>query len=294
MRSDLLIGNLETPLTYDLPMKSPIGAQFRFGASKQMAAHLVDGGFTALSLANNHAFDLRAQGMIDSPVILRELGLVPLGAARTEPPLFRVETLERSGWKVGILAITARRNAPHFAGSPRAPLPLHHRLRRPALPVIAAARSQHDLIIVFVHWGEEYADDPAPHQRRAAKALLDHGADLVVGHHPPRPPGHRTPRPRRRRLLPRQLPVREHPRHPPPHRGPARPLHPRPLPRDPHLPPRLHQAHPSKHPAPATGSMGKLVRARMTELSATLATSFELKGDDLTLGSFPCSPAAAM
>jgi hypothetical protein len=32
----------------------------------------------------------------------------------------------------------------------------------------------------------------------------------------------------------------------------------------------------------------------MTELSAGLSTSFELKGENLTLGSFPCAPAAAM
>ena len=31
----------------------------------------------------------------------------------------------------------------------------------------------------------------------------------------------------------------------------------------------------------------------LPELSASLATSFELRGEDLTLGSFPCAPAAA-
>ena len=49
---------------------------------------VVDGGFTALSLANNHAFDLRAAGMVDSPVILRELieqGAISPEQARTHP-----------------------------------------------------------------------------------------------------------------------------------------------------------------------------------------------------------------
>ena len=293
MRSDLLIGNLETPLTYDLPLKSPIGAQFRFGASKQMAAHLVDGGFTALSLANNHAFDLRAQGMIDSPVILRELGLVPLGAARTEPPLFRVETLERSGWKVGVIAVTARRNAPHFDGTPELPFASTTDFDALLSPIIAAARPQHDLVIVFVHWGEEYADDPAPHQRRAAKALLDHGADLVVGHHPHVLQG--IERHGRGAVayslgnflfentndIPRLTGVLRA-RFTPERCLETLTFHPAYIKRT-----------PSKHPVPATGGMGKQVRARMTELSASLATSFELRGEDLTLGSFPCAPAAA-
>ncbi|MCY1067227.1 CapA family protein [Nannocystis sp. RBIL2] len=79
MRSDLLIGNLETPLVYELPVKSPIGAKFAFGASKAMAQHLVDGGFAALSLANNHSFDQRAEGLLQSPKILEELGIVRSG-----------------------------------------------------------------------------------------------------------------------------------------------------------------------------------------------------------------------
>ncbi|MBK7825363.1 CapA family protein [Nannocystis sp.] len=293
MRSDLLIGNLETPLTRDLPQKSPIGAQYRFGASKQMAQHLVDGGFTALSLANNHAFDLRAQGMLDSPAILRELGIIPLGASRTEAPLFRVETIERSNWKVGILAVTARRNAPHFDGTPELPFLSTTDFDALLSPVIAAARSSHDLIIVFVHWGEEYADDPAPHQRRAAKALLDHGADLVVGHHPHVLQG-----------------IERH------GRGAVAYSLGNFLFENTHDIPRLtgvlrarftaercletltfHPAYikriPSKHPVPATRGLGKQVRERMTTLSASLDTSFELRGEDLTLSSFPCTPATA-
>jgi hypothetical protein len=292
MRSDLLVGNLETPLTRDLPLKSPIGAQFRFGASKEMARHLVDGGFTAVSLANNHAFDLRAQGMRDSPEILRELGIIPLGSAVTQPPVFRVETIERSGWKVGFFAITARRNAPHFEGTPELPFASTTDFDAIVGPLISAARADHDLLIVFVHWGEEYADEPGAHQRRAARALIDRGADLVVGHHPhvlqgierhgraaiayslgnflfenthevPRLTGVLRARFDARRCLE------------------ALTFHPAYIKRT-----------PSKHPVPATGGQGKLVRARMTTLSQSFETSFEQKGEDLLLTDFPCDRIA--
>jgi len=292
MRSDLLVGNLETPLTRDLPLKSPIGAQFRFGASMDMARHLVDGGFTALGLANNHAFDLRAQGMLDSPVILRELGLIPLGASRTEPPVFRVEAIDRQGWKVGFVAVTSRRNAPHFEGTPDLPFLSTNDFDATLGPLIAAARAEHDLIVVFVHWGEEYEDSPGAHQRRAAKALIDRGADLVVGHHPhvlqgierhgrgaiayslgnflfenthevPRLTGVLRARFDARRCLE------------------ALTFHPAYIKRT-----------PSKHPVPATRGLGKLVRARMTALSEEFTTTFETRGEDLVLANFPCDPPA--
>ena len=291
MRSDLLVGNLETPLTRDLPLNSPIGAQFRFGASKDMARHLVDGGFTALSLANNHAFDLRAQGMLDSPVILRELGLVPLGASRTEPPVFRVEAIERQGWKVGFVAVTSRRNAPHFEGTPDLPFLSTNDFDATLGPLIAAARAEHDLIVVFVHWGEEYEDSPGKHQQRAARALIDRGADLVVGHHPhvlqgierhgrgaiayslgnflfenthevPRLTGVLRARFDARRCLETLT------------------FHPAYIKRT-----------PNKHPVPATRGLGKLVRARMTTLSEEFTTTFETRGEDLVLADFPCDGA---
>ncbi len=288
LKADLVIGNLETPLTHDLPEYSPIASSYRFGASKAMAKHLVDAGFSAVSLANNHAFDLRAQGLRDSPVVLQELGIVPLGAARTEPPLFRVDTLTHGAWRVGIVAVTTRRNAPHFAGTPEVPFLVTTAMDASLGPVITAAKQDHDLVIVFVHWGEEYADHPAPHQRRSAHALLARGADLVVGHHPhvlqgierhgngavayslgnflfentnavPRLTGVLRVRFAADRCLDTLT------------------FHPAYIKRT-----------PSKHPAPATGQIGHQVRERMTRLSAALGTSLERDGEDLVLTDFPC------
>ncbi len=292
LRADIIVGNLETPLTRDLPLKSPIGARYRFGASKDMARHLVDAGFTAVSLANNHAFDLRAAGMIDSPVILQELGIIPLGASRTDEPVFRVELVERSGWRVGFLAVTTRRNAPHFEGTPVLPFLITTELDDTLVPVLQKERPNYDLLIVFIHWGEEYADDPAAHQRKAAKSLIDAGADLVVGHHPhvlqgierhgdgaiayslgnflfentnavPKLTGVLRARFDERRCLN------------------VLTFHPAYIKRT-----------PSKHPAPATEGMGKQVRKRMTDLSARMDTTFENTGEDLRLTDFPCRKPA--
>lgn len=283
MRSDLLVGNLETPLVYELPAKSPIGSRYAFGASKEMAQHLVDGGFHALSLANNHWYDQRVDGLVQSPKILAELGIVALGASRSEPPLFRVETIERRGWKVGLIAVTTRRNAPQFANAPELPFLSTNDLTETLGPLIDEAKAEHDLLVVFIHWGEEYADAPARHQKTQARALIDRGAHLVVGHHPHVLQGieqrgtgaiayslgnflfentHEIPR------LTGVLRARFTP-------GPcleALTFHPAYIKRT-----------PSKHPVPATGAMGKVVRARMLALSKEFSTPLETSGEDLVL-----------
>ncbi len=182
--ADVVVANLETPLVEELAEKSPIGSKFRFGASRAMASTLADAGVHVLSLANNHYFDLREQGQRDTPRIVRELGMLPIGASREEEPIYRVETLERSGWRVGFLAVTTRRNAPQFEGAPVLPFSNLRDMKRDLVPVLEAARADHDVLVVYVHWGDEYAEAPDLYHRRAAHALVDGGADLVVGHHP--------------------------------------------------------------------------------------------------------------
>ena len=184
LQSDLLVGNLETPLVRDLPMDSPIGSRFRFGASLEHAKNLVTAGFSVMSLANNHYYDMRLDGLTQTPVLLRELGLTPIGAARAEDPLFRVETVTRNGWKIGFIAVSTRRNAPKRDGVPELPFLSTRVMGEVLSPLVVEAKSSHDLVIVVVHWGNEYAEDPDYVQVKAAHALVDAGADMVVGHHP--------------------------------------------------------------------------------------------------------------
>lgn len=182
--SDVLIGNLETPLVYDLPETSPIGSQFAFGASKEHAQLLVDGGFDAVSLANNHWYDQRRTGVEETPKILEELGIVPVGAATNEPEVFRVQPVEAKGWRIGVLAFTNRSNAPQRDDTPTLPFLSAREVATTVAPVMEAARSDYDVLVGFVHWGEEYEDGPSGAQKNAAHALIDAGADLVIAHHP--------------------------------------------------------------------------------------------------------------
>jgi len=49
---------------------------------------------------------------------------------------------------------------------------------------LAAARQQSDLVVVSIHWGNEYQAGPSQAQEQLAQNLVDAGADLVWGHHP--------------------------------------------------------------------------------------------------------------
>jgi hypothetical protein len=49
---------------------------------------------------------------------------------------------------------------------------------------IKQARTTHDVVIVSIHWGDEYVAYPKPKQREIARALTNAGATLILGHHP--------------------------------------------------------------------------------------------------------------
>jgi poly-gamma-glutamate synthesis protein (capsule biosynthesis protein) len=183
LRSHLTIANLETPLVHELPKRSPIVSPARFGASAEMGKPLASAGFHAVSLANNHAYDLRRDGLEQTPQILAELGIVALGAANDEPPVIRVQTMARNGWRVGVLAVATRLNGPKPYGLPSIPLVPTLELEERLVPLVKEARASHDLMVVLVHWGEEYRGTPTRAQRWAAHELVDAGVDVVVGHH---------------------------------------------------------------------------------------------------------------
>ena len=51
-------------------------------------------------------------------------------------------------------------------------------------PTCAGHRATADVVIPFLHWGEQFESKPTEGQRRLARALLDAGANAVVGSHP--------------------------------------------------------------------------------------------------------------
>jgi len=49
---------------------------------------------------------------------------------------------------------------------------------------ITEAKKQADLVIVMVSWGVEYTNKANAHQKEMGRALIDAGADIIIGSHP--------------------------------------------------------------------------------------------------------------
>jgi poly-gamma-glutamate synthesis protein (capsule biosynthesis protein) len=135
-----------------------------------------------VSLANNHSCDACLAGLERVRMILEREDIGYFGAGRNAAEAARPWIVERNGIRLGWLGYVDRDTRPsHVATAERYGVnPLEPER---ALGAVECLKRKVDHVIVSLHWGIEYCHVPAPEHVRLARALVDRGASLVVGHH---------------------------------------------------------------------------------------------------------------
>jgi len=179
---DVTFANLETPVA---PTANVGTREFMFNAPVASAAALLRAGFDVVSITNNHAFDQGRAGFVETVGRLDALGLRHVGAGptgRSAGPLL----LEVNGLRVALLAYAYGFNQPGNDCPARAPGCLQASLLEgdAAVRDVEAAAALADAVLVSVHWGVEYEQQPRAAQVELARRLADAGALAVIGHHP--------------------------------------------------------------------------------------------------------------
>ena len=174
---DLSIANLEAAIT---DLTQPIvksGGRVRSVPS--FAALVRGGGFGAVGLANNHAGDFGAQGVIDTLDNCREAGLLTVGAGADREAAEAPLQLELNG--VRIVFIAATEGNPGAAGPGRAGVAALHSGR--AQTAVARLSEHVDATIVLLHAGPENYPLPSPRLVDLTRSFADAGAGAVIVHH---------------------------------------------------------------------------------------------------------------
>ena len=180
-RADIALGNLETPLTDRDVSKCAAGASgcFAFRAPPAYADGLRRSGLTVLNVANNHANDAGAEGLADTVDALDEAGLAHTGRPG------EIAMLRAGTRRIAVIGF-----APYPWAQDLLDIEAAHEL-------VAQAAKDADLVIVTMHAGAEgvdrthvrpgeewYLGEPRGDPLAFAHAVVDAGADLVVGHGP--------------------------------------------------------------------------------------------------------------
>jgi poly-gamma-glutamate capsule biosynthesis protein CapA/YwtB (metallophosphatase superfamily) len=181
--SDLVMGNLEQPLTGDTGTSkcgSPPGPNcFAFRSPPSYARHLKNAGFELLNTANNHSKDFGAAGYQNTIQALRAAGLQYTGAED------QITVATVKGVRVAVIGFSPYAGANNLND-------LNH-----SRAIVRRAQEQADVVVVQVHMGAEGSDKT--HVRPGTElffgenrgdpiafshAVIDAGADVVIGHGP--------------------------------------------------------------------------------------------------------------
>lgn len=179
--ADLTVANLECALS---DRGSPVpGKKFTFRGSPEAVAVLRWTGIDAVSVANNHARDFGEVAFLDTLEHLNTGGVVYVGGGRGAAEAYEHRIVKASGKNIALLAFCDILPGGWAAADSRPGVASARNTVR-MLEAVRRARKEADLVIVSVHWGIEYDYRPTERQKNLAHALVDAGADLVVGHHP--------------------------------------------------------------------------------------------------------------
>jgi len=176
--ADIAFVNLESPF-------SDRGAVVQHGmifkAEPEMIAALELAGIDVVSTANNHARDQGSHGVEFTLDWLGRHRIAVAGTGSSAEAAHAGAVIERNGVKFGFLAYTYdQSNGNHTDVDDRVAVMDVARMREDVVRLGARA----DAIIVSMHAGAEYSPKSNAQQVAFARAAIDAGASVVVGHHP--------------------------------------------------------------------------------------------------------------
>lgn len=179
--ADLAVCHIETPVGRP---SGPFSGYPVFNSPPQIVRAIRGLGFDTCSTASNHAIDEGREGVRRTLDALDKAGIGHAGTARSAREGERVDIEDVKGVKVAHLSYTYGTNGiPKPGGEPW----LVNDGLKPARILADAARAKRqgaEIVMVSLHWGEEYQHAPTGEQRRLAGRLLrSPDVDLILGDH---------------------------------------------------------------------------------------------------------------
>ncbi len=166
--ADLVVANLEGPITSNpsLSLGAPIESaeSYTFTFPPETADLLHRHGIRAVNLGNNHSTNFGLEGLEETRMRLGAKGVRHFGGVNGTEPVAQIEV---GGVALSLVSYN------QFGGD--APAVVAER--------IAAEHAFGRRVIVYTHWGDEYAD-PAAQMRDTARLFVAAGASAVIGSHP--------------------------------------------------------------------------------------------------------------
>jgi poly-gamma-glutamate capsule biosynthesis protein CapA/YwtB (metallophosphatase superfamily) len=175
--NDLNVTDIECPLTHSAKRIAKTGPH-QFAAPHNIEI-LKYAGIGLATMANNHIMDCDAEGAEDTLNVCREAGIATVGIGATNAAMRKPFSTSIKGKKIAIINFAEN----EFITAPGGSMAVN-----PMNPVnnfyeIAAAKKEHDIVLLMVHGGNEFFHLPSPRVKETYRFFIDSGADAVISNH---------------------------------------------------------------------------------------------------------------
>lgn len=183
--ADLSMTNFESALISG-PCTDPQPKQFVFDAPRTAITALRAAHVTLVSEANNHGEDCGRPGLVQSLAIAKAAHFPIIGIGADAAQAYAPYRATINGQRIAIIAATEVIDTDLLtswtATATQAGVASAYS-EGELVSAVQAARKDSDTVVVFLHWGTETQQCPNSVQEPLARALVEAGADIVVGSH---------------------------------------------------------------------------------------------------------------
>lgn len=193
-QADLAICNIETVFA---GKEQEYSSYPKFNTPDTLVDALKDAGFDVGVTVNNHCFDRGAEGIKRTNQVLENRTIAAIGTQLKDEKRYRI--LNVKDVKIGVCAYTYE--TPEYNG--------HKTINGLMVPneisdqintinyndleksysemqdiILGMKNSDVELIIFYLHWGQEYSSVPNTYQKEIAQFLAENHVDIIYGSHP--------------------------------------------------------------------------------------------------------------
>ncbi|NLK43336.1 MAG: CapA family protein [Tissierellia bacterium] len=178
--ADLALGNFETVTGGD---EIGYSGYPRFNTPEAALFAIKEAGFDILSTANNHSLDQGKKGLVNTIDNIHKYGMKNIGTYKEENSIL-VEEINQI--KIGFLSYTYGLNGMDYTLTEEELTYMVNLIDEDRIKSqIQEARAMDlDLIVVFIHWGNEYQREPSTYQLVLGEKIIEWGGDIILGSHP--------------------------------------------------------------------------------------------------------------
>ncbi len=152
-------------------------------STEKQIRSLKGSGINIVTLGNNHTFDSFDQGFRKLTDVLNELEIPCFGAGFNYGEAACPVVVDRNGVSVAFMGFVDSSSGPQgFADETKsgvAAFSVEHICQQ-----IKDVKAKVDHVVISPHWGRERFRIPSREQLEQARALVDAGASMILGHHP--------------------------------------------------------------------------------------------------------------